>query len=362
MQNAWKPHWEQTRRHFTQWWRHRGLVVGMWGGVPAARPHAELPSPEAIAADSPEWFCDPRARARRNHHLLAHQDFPLDMIPTSDCMIGPGSLALCLGCQPRFGRHTIWFEPFMQDDEDPEQRAPLRFDPENRWWKIHEATLRECAQLASGRYMVGCPDLIENLDILISLRGASRVLTDLIDRPEWVHTKLREINRVYFDVYDRVYEIIRQPDAGAAFEAYKLWGPGRTAKVQCDAAAMLSPAMFREFVVPPLREQCGRLDFTMYHLDGHEQFRHLDALLEIDELDAIEWTPNAGLPLGGDPQWFDLYRRILAAGKSLQVYLVQPHEIVPVLDAIGGEGVYILGLFQNRAQADTTARQIEPYR
>jgi hypothetical protein len=125
---------------------------------------------------------------------------------------------------------------------------------------------------------------------------------------------------------------------------------------------MFSPEMFRKFVVPFLREQCAYLDYSMYHLDGNEQFRHLDALLEIEELDAIEWTPNANLPLGGDPQWYGLYRRILDAGKSVQAYLVWPREIVPLLDAVGGRGVYILGMFRNRAEVDAVAQEIETYR
>jgi hypothetical protein len=170
------------------------------------------------------------------------------------------------------------------------------------------------------------------------------------------------LQRAYFEVYDRVYDIIKLEDGSAAFEAYKLWGPGKTAKVQCDAAAMFSPKMFRRFVVPFLREQCAYLDYSMYHLDGQEQFCHLDALLEIEELDAIEWTPNANLPLGGDSQWYDLYRRILDAGKSVQVYLVWPREIAPLLDAIGGQGVYVLGLFKDRGEVETVLGSVEQFR
>ncbi len=359
---SWKPNWEATRRHFTDWWERRGLVVGMWGGVFAARPHAQLEPPPPASPASQSFYDDAPGRAERNHYLLAHQDFPLDIIPTSDTMIGPGSLALCLGSQPEFAESTVWFGPTMDHDPSPEQAAPLRFDPDNYWWKVHEATLRECAELARGRYLVGCPDLVENIDILASLRGMETLFLDMIERPDWVSAKLGEINQAYFEIYDRIYEIIRMEDGSSTFEAYKLWGPGKTAKVQCDAATMFSPAMFRQLVAPHLREQCAYLDHSMYHLDGQEQFRHLDALLEIDELDAIEWTPNANLPLGGAPQWFPLYRRILDAGQSVQVYLVWPHEIVPVLDAIGSEGVYILGIFKNMAEVERVAKQIEPYR
>jgi hypothetical protein len=47
-----------------------------------------------------------------------------------------------------------------------------------------------------------------------------------------------------------------------------------------------------------------------------------------------------------------LYRRILEAGKSVQVVSVRPAEIVPLLDAIGGKGVYIMTEFRDYAHAE----------
>jgi hypothetical protein len=308
------------------------------------------------------FYTDAAARARRNHYMLSRCSYPLDMIPIADTMIGPGSLALCLGSEPTFTEATVWFGSTMEHDDEPENREPIRFDRENRWWKVHQATLNESAALACGKYLVGCPDLVENIDVLSSLRGMSALFRDMIDRPEWVSEKLSEINRAYFEIFARIYDMIKLEDGSSAFEAYKLWGPGKTAKVQCDSSAMFSPAMFRQFVAPALREQCRYLDCSMYHLDGNEQFRHLDALLEIEELDAIEWTPNANLPLGGDPQWYDLYRRILAAGKSVQVYLVWPREIVSLLDAIGPEGVYVLGVFREEAEVEKVLEGIDQFR
>jgi hypothetical protein len=120
--------------------------------------------------------------------------------------------------------------------------------------------------------------------------------------------------------------------------------------------------MFRKFVLPSLTEQCEWLDYSMYHVDGKEELCHLDALLEIEALDAIEWTPNPDLPLGGDPRWFDLYRRILDAGKSVQAYLVRPSEIVPLLDAVGGKGIYILGIFRDEAEVESVLKDVEQFR
>jgi len=367
MDPAWKKNWDETKQRFRDWWNREGLVIGTWNlvdfpGPRADPPHERLERPERLSPASEEFYANTALRARRNHYGLSKMAFPADFLPIADTDIGPGSLALCLGSEPGFAENTVWFKPCMKDDPVPEKRPPLRFDPQNRWWKIHEETLRECAALGRGKYLTGCPDLIENIDTLASLRETSTLLLDMIDRPEWVHEKLREINRAYFEAYERVYEIIKLEDGGAAFGAFRLWGPGKTAKVQCDAASMFSPAMFREFVVPSLTEQCEWLDYSMYHVDGKEELCHLDALLEIEALDAIEWTPNPDLPLGGDPRWFEMYRRILDAGKSVQAYFVRPNEIVPLLDAVGGKGIYILGIFRDEAQVESVLKDVEQFR
>jgi hypothetical protein len=125
---------------------------------------------------------------------------------------------------------------------------------------------------------------------------------------------------------------------------------------------MFSPTMFEEIVVPTLTKQCEWLDHPMYHLDGTQAICHLDNLLAIGPLDAIEWTPQAGIEGGGSPRWYDLYLRILDAGKSVQAVGVRPEEVIPLLDAIGGKGIYILTDFHNEREAGKLLAQVEQYR
>ena len=360
MELAWKPDWKETERHFRQWWCQEGLVLGS-AGVPAPKPHETAPAP-GPAPSVEAGYADAETRALRNHYRLAHQAFPADAFPISDTDIGPGSLALTMGSEPGFSPETVWFNPVMDQDPHPESRPPLCFDPDSRWWRVHEETLRACARLAGSRYTVGCPDLVENVDVLASLRGTQQLLIDMIERPSWVEEKDFEINAAFAEAYQRVHDIIRLGDGSAVFGAFRLWGPGKTAKVQCDAAALISAPMFERFVVPALAAQCAWLDYAMFHLDGAHCLHHLDALLAIDELDAIEWTPNPKVLSGGDPAWYDLYRRILAAGKSVQAVGVRPEEVIPLLDAVGGKGMYIMTSFATLDQAEALARAAEPYR
>ncbi len=361
MDCVWKRNWDETKENFRNWWNREGLVLGMWGAPLSDLPHELVKRPDPPSTIE-ENYTNPALRARTNHYNLSFQCFSADIMPISDTMIGPGSLALYLGSEAIISDDTVWFKPVMKDDPIPENRPPLKFGPENKWWKIQEETLKQSVALGKGKYIVGCPDLVENIDVLASLRDISTLFIDMVKRPEWVIEKVNEINQVYFDVYSRIYDIIKLEDGSFAYEAYKLWGPGKTAKVQCDTSAMFSPSHFRKFVVPALSAQCEWLDYSMYHLDGREALCHLDALLEIEALDAIEWTPNTNEPLGGNPQWFDIYRKILNAGKSVQAYFVFPDEIVPLLDAVGGKGVYILALFQDKAEVEATLKGIEQFR
>ena len=362
MQCSWKANWEDTKGNFRKWWKQEGLLVnnGHWP-ISVGQVHEQCVKPPE-KENIEERFTDVEWRAAANHHQMANAQFFLDCLPIDDANYGPGNLATFLGSEPGFSEETVWFYPCMQDELEPEKLPPLKFDPENKWWKIMEATLKLNAEMGRGKYMTGCPDLVENIDILASLRDPQVLLMDMIERPEWIDEKVMEINQVWFEAYDRIYDIIKGEDGSSAFWAFSLWGEGKTAKVQCDASAMFSPDMFKRFVVPALTEQCEYLDYSMFHLDGHQCICHLDHLLEIDALDAIEWTPDPTVPKGGDPCWYDMYRKILASGKSLQAISVEHDEIKPLLDAIGPKGVYIFTSIQTEADIEDISKIIEEYR
>jgi hypothetical protein len=357
----WKTNWEQTRKRFIDWWNREGPLIGMWGAPEVGRSVHENVPPTVRPATLPERYCNGVFRAAENHYRLSRSIFPLDILPTATTDLGPGSLALFLGSEPGFAEDTVWFHPVIERELEPEKLPPLKFDPNQAWWRTTEEIIRSCVSLSRGKYVVGCPDLVENMDTLASLRGGQTLCMDLVERPEWVEQKIWEINDVWFAAYDRIYDIIKLEDGSSAFGAFYIWGPGKVAKLQCDASAMFSPKMYKQFVVPALTAQCERLDHSLYHLDGTQAMLHLDSLLAIEPLDAIEWTPQAGIETGGNKRWYELYRRILGAGKSVQVVNVELHEIQPLLDAVGPKGVYILIQFKDEREAEQASNLAAPY-
>jgi len=352
----WKENWDRTRARFNAWWKHEGLILCVT--APRQRQVQPIPHPTRPKDIRDVWL-DPHYRLAQAEYEMSWTYYGGESFPYFDTQIGPGNLATFIGSEPGYDSETVWFNPCI---EDPDHHPPLSFRTDNPHWKKQMAIIEKGVTSAAGRYLVGIPDLIENVDILTSLRGMERLLEDMIDRPEFVEKRVSEINRIYFEVYDLIGSRVKDPWGGTTWAAFRVWGEGRTAKLQCDASAAFSPAMLRRFVVPALREECQWLDHSLYHLDGTQCICHLDELLAIDELDGIEWTPQAGRPDGGSPEWYELYRRILRAGKNVQAVSVKPSEVIPLLDATGPKGMYIMTQASSEEDARKLEERVEAYR
>ena len=82
------------------------------------------------------------------------------------------------------------------------------------------------------------------------------------------------------------------------------------------------------------------LDYSIYHLDGVEALQHLDLLLEIPKLNAIQWVSGARFEKESISRWFPLYQKIQAKKKSIIVY-PKVEEIPLVLKNLKPEGLLI---------------------
>lgn len=351
----WKESLEQTKQRYIDWWGGKGIILNMWEHLEKdGAPHALITKPQDAADWNQFWF-DPEWRADYLNYQLSRSSFKADILPIANTHLGPGSLAAMLGAELEGGEDTIWIK--HKDGCDPK----FVLDRENPYYKLHMDLLRACKKRSNGNYLVGCPDLMEGLDVLASVKGTDNVLMDTVLQPDELKQQLQAINDIYFEVFDEIYDII-QEDGEMAFCYFSIWAPGKVSKLQSDISIMISEDDFRTFAQPYLREQAQKIDYTLYHLDGVDAQRHLEALLEIKELNAIQWTPGVGEPQGGDPRWYDLYRRILAGGKSVMANWVTLDELEPLIDNVGVDGLHINVDFKCEKDIDEALRIVEKYR
>ena len=351
---TWKSNLEETKQRYINWWNHKGIILNMWEHFQeGVQPHAEITPPAPAKDLSQKWF-DPQWRAEYLDWYVAHSSLKADILPVANPHLGPGSLAAILGGVFEGGEDTIWIHP------NPDFTDEIVFNPEHPNWILHKELLKACKAKANGHYFVGMPDLMEGLDVLAALKGTDRVLLDTVMQPEILEQQMQQINDIYFKVFDELYDIIREGDE-MAFCYFSSWATGKMSKLQSDISTMISQDDYRRFVQPFIREQCQKIDYTLYHLDGVGAMHHLPALLEIEELNAIQWTPGVGEPQGGSPKWYDLYKKILAGGKSVMACWVTLDELKPLLDHIGADGVHLEMDFHNEKEVEQAMRIVEEY-
>ena len=344
----WKDNWESTKRHFKRWWNHEGSVITLKRLPPLDMPRtATPPPPEPPDArgrhTDPEWF------AWNQRNGLLDKVLQGDNMPLVHVDYGCVQLAASLGSEPDFTDETVWYAEAIHD---PDSHPPLVLTKEEYWWKRYKAVLMELVRIRNSDFLIGAPAFGSNMDVMAALRGTQNVLFDLVDRPDWVHEKLEEINQVFFVAFDDYYEQIKLSDGSSAYTFFNIWGPGKTSQVQCDFAAMISPDMFKQFVVPALSRQCAWLDNSLFHLDGPDCICHLPHLLEIEELDAVQWTPGSGQPGCLDPMWYELYKSVLDAGKSVQIMGAEMEEARRIFKLFGTKGIYMSVKVGSEAEAN----------
>jgi len=303
---------DEVRQRLTTWWNGGDI------GRPALQLHAPREAPlEDIPAlpQPPGWVTNYSttnfayrvslsARACIGTHYLG------EAVPTVAPDLAPNCLALYLGCRGVESPGTVWCEPCMTSPDE----ARFDYDPKSFYWQFSLRLGREQLRLGRGKFLLQFPDLIEGLDTLAAMRGTEPLLIDLLERPDWVHRCLRQITDRYFRYYDVLYDLFRDEVGGAIFWC---WAPGRMAKFQCDFSAMISPEMFRDFMVPVLTEMTERVSYCMYHWDGPGALGHHDHLLSIPRLKMLQWTAGDGHEPPWHPRWWPYFHKTIEAGKKV---------------------------------------------
>lgn len=334
---GYKLDWDKTKEKFRNYWDHKNTGRPLMCVI-ARRPEVEQFSdgtpveggyldqicqgkyynmPEELKwKDMEDKYQNAQRIVDRYRYFCETHAFLGESFPNLNIDFGPGSLAAYLGSDIGFKEDTVWFKKCLDSwDGVPK----LQFDPENKWFKKHLQLAKDCRELAGKDFYVDMPDLMENIDVLASLRGAQDVLMDLLDEPEMVGERIKEVTDCYYDYYNRFYDVIKDEEGGNAYTVFQIWGPGRTVKLQCDFSAMMAPDDFRTYIQPSLKAQSEKADHVLYHLDGPAAIKHMDALMEIDGIDALQWTSGDAGPDGTLPDWDVIYDKAIAAGKSIWV-------------------------------------------
>jgi 5-methyltetrahydrofolate--homocysteine methyltransferase len=329
-----KKNWGEAKIKWENYWKRQNTGRPLMCIIANKEEKMDPERAEALKSkDMDDKYLNAERIVERFRYFCETHEFMAESFPNLSIDFGPGSMAGYLGCNIVFNKNTVWFDEFV---EDWLEYKDLEYDPENEWFKKHIELFRRVKELAGDDFYIGIPDIMENIDVLASMRGAQNTIFDMVDEPEEMERRIAQIDDIYFKYYDQFYDIVKDEGNGSCYTVFQIWGSGRTAKLQCDFSAMMSPDNFRDFIQPSLRKQAKQLDHVLYHLDGPDAIKHVDALMEIEEIDALQWTSGDYGPDGTFEQWYEIYDKAVAAGKGLwvKVYSGEVEEWLERLDKL----------------------------
>jgi hypothetical protein len=334
-----KEDWDEARTRFEAFWAGE-IVDRCCIGVTAPRRGAPPAPPDVPApgADVQAWWMDPAITLDRHLQRFAGTFYGGEAFPVTEINLGASIMAAFFGSPPEFRPETVWY-PRIIDDWNTDR---LAFDPAtNPYYRMIVDNTRYYVQECRERYFVGHAELGTAMDVLSLLRGMQDLCYDMVDRPDTIQEAIALLAQAWVDVHEEIYGLVREcNDGGCCLAWMKTWAPGRHAQMACDFSAILSPAMFAQFALPELDHYLHWNEFATYHWDGPDAVKHLDQLLAVDGIDAVQWTAGAGQARSSSPRWLPLYKKIQAAGKNLYL-LADIDEVETLLGELSARGLYI---------------------
>lgn len=327
-----KSRMQEVLENHTLWWEGKLDRPLSYVRVVDAYPRVENKYTHLTQANCDDFSVDPEEYVRAVAASYESYEFLGDSFPHFDLVqFGPGVLAPMLGSKLDTSSGRVWFFP----NGNPEiSELHVKYDPNNMWSKRIKDIAKTALEYFDGSVLVGFPDFGGILDIAASLIGTEELLFATIEEPEEVKRLCDEIQVAWYDALADFTELLKSQ--GCFTDWNHLVSKTPTHVIQCDFSTMISRDMFKEFVLEYLRLDTKKLEHEIYHLDGPGALMHLDDLLSLEKLSAIQWVYGAGAPTA--VHWTDVYKKIREAGKQYQIKQVieDPFEVYEVMKKVGG--------------------------
>jgi len=349
-----KPDFPEALRRFEAWWD--GEIVDrppVTLHVKRDRPPSRTPPPKQHDTLREKWL-DVEYKLDCFEASLDGAVFLAETFPAFWPNLGPEVCSALFGCELKFSERSSWSIPAA---ESCREIADIQPDFENTYWRTILDATDLSIERGRGRWITALTDLHTNGDLLAALRDPQNLCLDLADDLDAVRAACDHVTTFYPRIHDDLWSRI-----AAAGQPCTTWLPtlhaGRSYATNCDFICMISPEMFQRTILPGIVEEMRYLERNIFHLDGPGALKHLDALLAQEELDAVQWVFGAGH--GPAAAWPDVYQKIQAAGKSMQIPAEDLDDARAVMEHIRPEGAWFtIGGAHDRPAAEAFLRDTE---
>jgi len=231
-----------------------------------------------------------------------------------------------------------------------DQVASLELDRENPWFLKYLEFGEALVRAANGQFPVSHSAEVGPTDLLGLLRGHTRCILDLMDSPELASAALRRMAGFFYEIQQGFWDRMPLFEGGYFDAQYSLWAPRPIMRLQEDATAVYSPALYRQLVQPVDRALAARFPCSFMHLHSTSMFL-LDAFLEIAEIACFEINKDALGPSAA--AMIPHYRKVQAAGKPLVIRgSFDSEDLRRLLDALDPRGLFLNLMVERAAEVE----------
>jgi len=328
--------WSSLVSRYETWWQRKNQTPLVQTWLPCAK---ELPPAAWCPQTESDWM-DLKARVDWFGQIVESTPLAADSFHLFDVNFGPDILSVCYGSKIEFGEGTgtSWVHPIVGSCREV---LDLEFSLQAPLWQRHLELQALSLERSQGRWLTGYADLHPSADLLVSLMGPETLAMEVVDDPEGFDLALTKVAGEFEAAY--LCSIAQLQAAGQpTLNWMKTPVAGRHHVPSCDFSGLVSGEVFREFILPRVQAECQMMDRCIYHLDGPIALRHLEAVLEIPEIHAIQWVYGAGQEPAR--KWTEVYQKIQAAGKGMMIHCVDQEDALEVSKALHPEGcLYTVG-------------------
>jgi hypothetical protein len=245
-------------------------------------------------------------------------------------------LAGTVGCRVRIlPKNALGEEQRLSWDE----AMRIRIDDGNPWFRKYLEFAAALVEASAGEFPVSHTPENGPTDLHAALRGHAESILDLVDEPERSADLLAHCAGLFLDFTRKLWS--RLPlFCGGYFDAqYSLWAPGPIARMQEDATAVFSPALYRKFVQPVDRMIASVFPSSFMHLHSTSMFL-LDDILEVEEIRCFEVNNDVCGPPVAD--MVPHFRKIQSARRPLLIRgSFTPEEMRLLMDSLDPCGLFL---------------------
>jgi hypothetical protein len=325
------PDFPAIAARYEAWWNQslvdRPIIQASYN----TKPERPITRRLELLEDGEAWFAAKLQDLKQTRYLG-------DALPHIRADFGPVLLGGMLGGRLEFGADTGWTHAFIDDTWSNAPDWVLRED--NAWWRLLRERAEQVARDAAGRYVLCTPDLGGSADVLLNLRGASNLCLDVLTQPERIPEALNAIYPAWHEAISMLYRTATDRGAGLA-HWLGVWSSEPYMVPACDFNFLIGQHDFERLCLPDIARQAATVGRAVFHLDGPGAAKHIDALLEVPDIQAIQFTPGEGTPSA--LAWVEMFRKIQDKGRSLLVFC-PPREVLELCGALRPEGLAILVL------------------